>query len=53
MWRYQALRLHYYVFIFIVPAYAENGQTIHLIFEVKDSGILNFTRYQCVIITVI
>ncbi|MGZ5248169.1 MAG: hypothetical protein ACXWCR_13765 [Flavitalea sp.] len=37
---------------FIVPEDVQPGQTIHIIFEVIDSGSPGFTRYQRVIVTV-
>ncbi|WP_162051790.1 DUF1593 domain-containing protein [Pontibacter pamirensis] len=37
---------------FTVPENAKNGQTIHLILEVTDSGTPSLTRYQRVIATV-
>jgi Protein of unknown function (DUF1593) len=37
---------------FVVPENAQVGQTIHIIFEVKDAGTPPLTRYQRVIATV-
>jgi len=37
---------------FSIPADAKTGDTIHIIFEVKDSGTPPLTRYQHVIVTV-
>lgn len=37
---------------FIIPKNAEQGKTIHVICEVKDSGTPQLTRYQRIIITV-
>jgi hypothetical protein len=37
---------------FVVPADAQVGKTIHIIFEVKDAGTPPLTRYQRVIATV-
>jgi hypothetical protein len=37
---------------FVVPGEAKAGNTIHVIFEVKDSGSPQLTRYQRVIVTV-
>jgi hypothetical protein len=37
---------------FVVPADAQPGKTIHLIFEVKDAGTPPLTRYQRVIATI-
>ncbi len=37
---------------FVIPADARMGDTIHIIFEVTDSGIPKLTRYQRVIITI-
>jgi len=37
---------------FTIPADAENGQSIHIVCEVKDSGSPQLTRYQRVIIKV-
>ncbi|WP_308992167.1 nucleoside hydrolase-like domain-containing protein [Mariniflexile litorale] len=37
---------------FTVPKNAEKGQTIHIIYEVKDSGTPQLTRYQRIIITI-
>jgi hypothetical protein len=37
---------------FIVPQNAKTGETIHIIFEVSDSGTPKLTRYQTVIVTV-
>jgi Protein of unknown function (DUF1593) len=37
-------------FDFLVPKDLKKGETIHLIFEVKDHGIPNLTRYQRVIL---
>lgn len=36
---------------FMIPADAKTGETIHLILEVRDSGVPAITRYQRVIIT--
>ena len=38
--------------LFIVPSDIKTGETIHLIFEVQDSGTPSLTRYQRVIVTV-
>jgi hypothetical protein len=35
-----------------VPEDAQRGQTIHLIYEVTDDGVLPLTSYQRVIATV-
>lgn len=37
---------------FKVPENATNGETIHIVCEVKDNGIPQLTRYQRVVITV-
>ena len=37
---------------FVIPADVENGQSIHIVCEVKDSGSPQLTRYQRVIIKV-
>jgi hypothetical protein len=37
---------------FMVPADAKSGETVHIIFEVSDTGTPQLTRYQRVIVTV-
>jgi hypothetical protein len=37
---------------FTVPADAKNGETIHVIFEVKDNGTPQLTRYSRIIVTI-
>ena len=37
---------------FTIPADAKSGETIHIIFEVKDSGTPQLTRYSRIIVTI-